>query len=65
MAAKASEPIETRLFINNEVRFPRPERLQTRQPDHFQFRESSSKTTFDVVYPYTKEVVAKGKKKEF
>ncbi|CAI7574318.1 unnamed protein product [Penicillium manginii] len=40
MAAKGSEPIETRLFINNE------------------FRESSSKKTFDVVYPYTQEVVA-------
>ncbi|KAJ5764237.1 hypothetical protein N7533_002918 [Penicillium manginii] len=40
MAAKGSEPIETRLFINNE------------------FRESSSKKTFDVVYPYTQEVIA-------
>lgn len=40
MAAKGSEPIETRLFINNE------------------FRESSSNKTFEVVYPYTKEVVA-------
>ncbi|KAJ5085854.1 hypothetical protein N7532_010625 [Penicillium argentinense] len=40
MAAKGSEPIETRLFINGE------------------WRESSSKKTFDVVYPYTKEVVA-------
>ncbi|OQE27574.1 hypothetical protein PENSTE_c004G08992 [Penicillium steckii] len=40
MAAKASEPIETRLFINNE------------------FRESSSNKTFEVIYPFTKEVVA-------
>ncbi|KAJ5194739.1 uncharacterized protein N7498_008177 [Penicillium cinerascens] len=40
MAAKGSQPIETRLFINGE------------------FRESSSNKTFDVVYPYTKEVVA-------
>ncbi|KAJ5227205.1 uncharacterized protein N7469_007211 [Penicillium citrinum] len=40
MAAKASDPIETRLFINNE------------------FRESSSKKTFEVIYPFTKEVVA-------
>ncbi|OKO93681.1 Aldehyde dehydrogenase [Penicillium subrubescens] len=40
MAAEASQPIETRLFINNE------------------FRESSDKKTFEVVFPYTKEVVA-------
>ncbi|KAJ5179516.1 hypothetical protein N7492_002726 [Penicillium capsulatum] len=40
MADKLSEPIETRLFINNE------------------FRESSSNKTFDVVYPYTREVIA-------
>ncbi|KAJ5678873.1 hypothetical protein N7462_007117 [Penicillium macrosclerotiorum] len=40
MAIGASEPIETRLFINNE------------------FRNSSSNKTFEVIYPYTKEVVA-------
>ncbi|CEJ54248.1 hypothetical protein PMG11_00568 [Penicillium brasilianum] len=40
MAAEASQPIENRLFINNE------------------FRESSDKKTFEVVYPYTKEVIA-------
>lgn len=40
MASALSEPIETRLFINNE------------------FRDASSKQTFDVVYPYTREVVA-------
>ncbi|KAJ5315199.1 hypothetical protein N7476_005506 [Penicillium atrosanguineum] len=40
LTAKLSEPIETRLFINNE------------------FRESANNKTFEVVYPYTQEVIA-------
>ncbi|KAJ5586950.1 uncharacterized protein N7459_002715 [Penicillium hispanicum] len=44
--AAGSEPIETRLFINNEVSIS------------LLFRNSSSNKTFDVIYPYTKEVIA-------